>query len=82
MHSRWGTPYVAIVLNASLACVYVLARSFDQLAEAFVLGCGRSLHLPLPQSQCFGGPAQKCRDRIGRRVTQCCQLYSFSLQLQ
>src|SRR5262249_58016317 len=30
--------YVAILLNASLACVYVLARSFDQLAEAFVLG--------------------------------------------
>ena len=38
VHPRWGTPYVAILLNASLACVYVLARSFDQLAEAFVLG--------------------------------------------
>jgi len=38
VHSRWGTPYVAIVLNASLACVYVFARSFDQLAEEFVLG--------------------------------------------
>lgn len=38
VHPRWGTPYVAIVLNASLACLYVLARSFDQLAEVFVIG--------------------------------------------
>jgi APA family basic amino acid/polyamine antiporter len=38
VHPRWGTPCVAIMLNASLACAYVLARSFDQLAEAFVLG--------------------------------------------
>jgi hypothetical protein len=38
VHPRWGTPYVAIVLNASLACLYVLAATFDQLAEAFVLG--------------------------------------------
>jgi len=38
VHPRWGTPYTAIGLNASLACAYVLARSFDQLAEAFVLG--------------------------------------------
>ena len=38
VHPRWGTPYVAIALNASLACAYLLGRSFDQLAEAFVLG--------------------------------------------
>ncbi len=38
VHPRWGTPYVAIVLNASLATLYVFVRSFDQLAEAFVLG--------------------------------------------
>jgi APA family basic amino acid/polyamine antiporter len=38
VHPRWGTPYVAIVLNASLACLYVLTPTFDQLAEAFVLG--------------------------------------------
>lgn len=38
VHPRWGTPYVAILLNAALGCVYVLARSFDQLAEMFVLG--------------------------------------------
>lgn len=38
VHPRWGTPHVAILLNASLACAYVLGRSFDQLAEAFVLG--------------------------------------------
>jgi APA family basic amino acid/polyamine antiporter len=38
VHPRWGTPYVAIVLNASLAVFYVFIRSFDQLAEAFVLG--------------------------------------------
>ena len=38
VHPRWGTPYVAIVLNALLGCAYVLGRSFDQLAEAFVLG--------------------------------------------
>jgi len=38
VHPRWGTPYVAIVVNASLACLYVLARSFDQLAEEFILG--------------------------------------------
>jgi APA family basic amino acid/polyamine antiporter len=38
VHPRWGTPYVAIMLNASLAILYVFVRSFDQLAEAFVLG--------------------------------------------
>jgi amino acid transporter len=38
VHSRWGTPNIAIVLNASLAILYVFVRSFDQLAEAFVLG--------------------------------------------
>jgi basic amino acid/polyamine antiporter, APA family len=38
VHPRWGTPYVAIVLNALLGCAYVLGRTFDQLAEGFVLG--------------------------------------------
>ena len=38
VHPRWGTPYIAILLNATLACVYVFVRSFDQLAEMFVLG--------------------------------------------
>jgi basic amino acid/polyamine antiporter, APA family len=38
VHPRWGTPYVAIVPNASLAMLYVLFRSFDQLTETFVLG--------------------------------------------
>src|SRR5262249_54955118 len=26
VHPRWGTPHVAIVLNAALSCVYVFAR--------------------------------------------------------
>jgi APA family basic amino acid/polyamine antiporter len=38
VHPRWGTPYVAIVIHASLAMLYVFVRSFNQLAEAFVLG--------------------------------------------
>jgi amino acid transporter len=38
VHPRWGTPYVAIVLHASLAMLYVFVRSFSQLVEAFVLG--------------------------------------------
>jgi APA family basic amino acid/polyamine antiporter len=38
VHPRWQTPYVAILLEGSLAMAYVFARSFDQLAEAFILG--------------------------------------------
>jgi amino acid transporter len=36
VHPRFGTPYVAITINIVLAVVFVLLRSFDQLADAFV----------------------------------------------
>ena len=36
VHPRFGTPYVAIAINIVLAVVFVLLRSFDQLADAFV----------------------------------------------
>ena len=38
VHSRWKTPYEAILLAAGLGIGYVLLRDFQQLADAFVLG--------------------------------------------
>jgi amino acid transporter len=38
VHPRFKTPYVAISLAATLAIVFVLVRSFEQLADTFVLG--------------------------------------------
>lgn len=36
VHPRHGSPYVAIVLTATLGVVFVLLRSFEQLADTFV----------------------------------------------
>lgn len=36
VHPRFGTPYVAIALTATLGAIFVLLRSFEQLADAFV----------------------------------------------
>lgn len=38
VHPRFKTPYVAISLAAALAILFVMVRSFEQLADAFVLG--------------------------------------------
>lgn len=38
VHPRWKTPYAAIGLAAGLGIAYVLGRSFQQLADSFVLG--------------------------------------------
>jgi APA family basic amino acid/polyamine antiporter len=38
VHPRFKTPYVAISLAATLAIIFVLVRSFEQLADTFVLG--------------------------------------------
>jgi basic amino acid/polyamine antiporter, APA family len=38
VHPTYGTPHVAIVLAALLGIGYVSVRTFEQLAEAFVLG--------------------------------------------
>ena len=37
VHPRYGTPYVAITLAAALGVVFVFARTFEQLADVFVL---------------------------------------------
>lgn len=37
VHPRFATPSVAIVLTAGLGIAYVLARTFEQLADTFVL---------------------------------------------
>ena len=37
VHPRYGTPYVAILLAMSLGVAFVLTRSFEQLADTFVL---------------------------------------------
>lgn len=37
VHPRYQTPYVAIALAAALGVVFVLARTFEQLADTFVL---------------------------------------------
>ena len=36
VHPRWGTPWVSISMTAGLGVVFVLSRSFEQLADAFV----------------------------------------------
>jgi basic amino acid/polyamine antiporter, APA family len=38
VHPAFGTPHVAIGLAAGLGILYVSVRTFEQLAEAFVLG--------------------------------------------
>ncbi len=38
VHPRYRTPHVAIVLCAALGITYVSFRTFEQLADAFVLG--------------------------------------------
>ena len=38
VHPRFKTPYLAISLAAGMAIVFVLVRSFEQLADTFVLG--------------------------------------------
>jgi basic amino acid/polyamine antiporter, APA family len=38
VHPSFGTPHVAIALAAGLGIAYVSVRTFEQLAEAFVLG--------------------------------------------
>ena len=37
VHPRYGTPYVAIGLAAALGVAFVLTRTFEQLADTFVL---------------------------------------------
>ncbi len=37
VHPRYRTPYVAIALTATLGLVFVLTRTFEQLADTFVL---------------------------------------------
>ncbi|OFW07557.1 MAG: hypothetical protein A3I61_14805 [Acidobacteria bacterium RIFCSPLOWO2_02_FULL_68_18] len=37
VHPRYGTPHVAIALAAGLGVAFVLARTFEQLADTFVL---------------------------------------------
>lgn len=36
VHPKLGTPWIAILLTASLGAAFVLLRSFEQLADAFV----------------------------------------------
>jgi APA family basic amino acid/polyamine antiporter len=36
VHPRFRTPYMAIMLNAALGVAFVLLRTFEQLADAFV----------------------------------------------
>jgi amino acid transporter len=36
VHPRFGTPWVSILMTAGLGIVFVLSRSFEQLADVFV----------------------------------------------
>ncbi len=38
VHRRWRTPWVAIAVLGGLAIVFVSFRTFEQLADAFILG--------------------------------------------
>jgi amino acid transporter len=37
VHARYNTPYVAITLAATLGVIFVLTRTFEQLADTFVI---------------------------------------------
>lgn len=37
VHPRYGTPHVAIAISAALGVLFVLTRTFEQLADTFVL---------------------------------------------
>jgi basic amino acid/polyamine antiporter, APA family len=37
VHPRYGTPYVAILLTTALGVIFVMTRTFEQLADTFVL---------------------------------------------
>jgi amino acid transporter len=37
VHPRFRTPYVAILIDAGLGVLFVMLRSFEQLADAFVI---------------------------------------------
>jgi basic amino acid/polyamine antiporter, APA family len=37
VHPRYGTPHIAIAFSAALGIVFVLTRTFEQLADTFVL---------------------------------------------
>ena len=37
VHQRYGTPYVAILMAAGLGVLFVMTRTFQQLADTFVL---------------------------------------------
>lgn len=36
VHPKFGTPYVAVMLAATMGIIFVLLRTFDQLADTFV----------------------------------------------
>jgi amino acid transporter len=36
VHPRYGTPYVAVAVSATLGIVFVLLRTFEQLSDTFV----------------------------------------------
>ena len=38
VHPRWHTPWTAIALAATLGIAYVSIQTFEQLADAFILG--------------------------------------------
>jgi amino acid transporter len=38
VHPRFQSPYVAIWFTAALGAIFVMIRSFEQLADTFVLG--------------------------------------------
>jgi len=38
VHPRWSTPWISILVTSGLAIVFVSFRSFEQLADAYVLG--------------------------------------------
>ncbi|MGI8496583.1 MAG: APC family permease [Gemmatimonadaceae bacterium] len=38
VHPRFQTPYISILLTAGLGVAFVLLRTFEQLADAFVIG--------------------------------------------
>ena len=61
VHPRYGTPHVAIAFAAALGVAFVFARTFEQLADTFVLSIWPSMGWRSQGSTGFGARSPSCR---------------------
>ena len=67
VHPRYGTPYVAILMTAGLGVLFVMTRTFQQLADTFVLSIWPFYAVAIAGSIACGGAAI-CSDLSSSRA--------------